>query len=426
MFNVRYNLLAIYQTVLGLLISLLLLKLFGVSSKADAYLIGANVLGSLQFVHSMCIEQFIFVYHDLKTADRQSAKDFYHTAMSFSLVSGVLFCLLYLLAIDPLISLFAFGIDAERHQLLRKVLQIMFIGVVFDSVNAVIQRLLQAEMKFSIPYVLNSLQALLTTILLGYLVVTGNESLELIAGAKTAGISVAFLAGLVVVHRMGFPFRFRLRHPSLGSFLRDSITMRFGQNIRNFLINPITNNILALLPTGYASYFYYAQRLHAITNHVVIGPSYTVLNSRVSMHWAGKNLAGIKADIRKFLPPAVSIFLIVTAFAALLIPAAFRMIGSRNLSQQDIQYIQHLFLALTPWYLIGLVESPFISVSIASRRSMIFIATNSAFILAYFSLSILMTPRFGIFAIPIATGIAQLINLATFTAFALTLLKENG
>ena len=168
----------------------------------------------------------------------------------------------------------------------------MFIGVIFDSANAVNQRLLQAEMKFSIPYVLNSLQALLTTLLLGYLVVTGNTSIELIAGARTAGICIAFLAGLAVAGRMGFPFRFRLRHPAFGSFVRNSITMSFGQNIRNFLINPITNNILALLPTGYASYFYYAQRLHTISNHVVIGPSYTVLNSRVSMHWAGKNLRG--------------------------------------------------------------------------------------------------------------------------------------
>ena len=426
MFNVRYNVLAIYQVVLGLLNSLLLLKVFGVSSKSDAYLIGANVLGSLQFVHSICIEQFLFVYHDLKVMDRQSAKEFYHSAVSFSLLSGVFFYLLYVLAIDPLISLFAFGIDVERYQLLRKVLHIMFIGVVFDSVNAVNQRLLQAEMKFSIPYVLNSLQALLTTLLLGYLVVTGNTSIELIAGARTAGICVAFLAGLAVASRMGFPFRFRLRHPAFRSFVRNSITMAFGQNIRNFLINPITNNILALLPTGYASYFYYAQRLHTISNHVVIGPSYTVLNSRVSMHWAGKNLEGIKADIRKFLPPAVLTFTIITTFAVLLIPSAFRMIGSRNLSQQDIQYIQHLFLALAPWYLIGLIESPFISVSIASKRSMVFIATNSVFILTYFSLSTLMTPRFGIYTIPIAVAIAQLVNLTTFTVFALKLLKEKG
>jgi peptidoglycan biosynthesis protein MviN/MurJ (putative lipid II flippase) len=202
--------------------------------------------------------------------------------------------------------------------------------------------------------------------------------------------------------------------------------MRLGQNIHNFLINPITNNILALLPTGYASYFYYAQRLHTINNNIVIGPSYTVLNSRVSIHWAGKNLAGIKADIRKFLPPAVLTFMVTTTFAVFLIPTAFRVVGSRHLSQHDIQYIQHLFLALAPWYLIGLVESPFISVCLASKRSMVFIATNSFFIVAYFSLSILMTPQFGIYTIPIAMASAQLINLTAFTVFALTLLKEKG
>jgi hypothetical protein len=426
MFNIRYNALAMYQVALGLLNSLLLMKVFGVSGEADAYLIALSIATSLQYVQLMFVEQFLFFYHDLKIVDRQGAKEFYHTAVTFSLLSGVILFPLFVLAVHPLISLFAFGIDPERYLLLRKILNIMFLGVIVDSANVVNQRLLNAEMKFSIPYVLGSLQALLTALLLVYLIVTGQTGIELIAGARAAGACVACLAGFAVVGRMGFRFRLSLRHPSLIPFVKNSLAMRFGHNIQNFLVHPITNNILALLPSGFASIFYYAQRLHTVIGSVVVAPGYTVLQAKVSLQWAERNKAGIKSDIMRFLPSAAALFAIATTVVLFLIPVVLGLLGSRSMQPRDIRYIQSLFLALTPWSLVVLLESPFLSVSVASKKSIVFIATNSVFIVTYFSLSLLMAGQFGIYTIPAAMGIAQVLNLATFATFSWMLLKDNG
>jgi len=38
--------------------------------------------------------------------------------------------------------------------------------------------------------------------------------------------------------------------------MKNSLAMRFGHNLHNFLFKPITSNILSSLPSGYASYFY--------------------------------------------------------------------------------------------------------------------------------------------------------------------------
>jgi hypothetical protein len=48
------------------------------------------------------------------------------------------------------------------------------------------------------------------------------------------------------------------------------------------------------------------------------------------------------------------------------------------------------------------------------------------FIVTYFSLSLLMAGQFGIYTIPAAMGIAQVLNLATFATFSWMLLKDNG
>ena len=42
----------------------------------------------------------------------------------------------------------------------------------------------------------------------------------------------------------------------MNNFIKNSLSMKFGHNIHNILYVPITNNILALLPIGFASYFY--------------------------------------------------------------------------------------------------------------------------------------------------------------------------
>lgn len=414
-----------YQVLLGLLSSILMLRVFGVSAKADSYLIACSIITSLQLIQIMFVEQFMVFYNDLKVKDRESAREFYNTAITFSIFSGILFYIVFALSVHPLISLFAFGIDAERFLLLEKILQILFIGTIFDSVNMINQRLLNAEMRFSVPYILSSFQTLFTVLLLVYLTVTGNPGIELVAGARTFGAFFTCLTGLVVLGRMGFPFRYRLHHPSLKPFVKNSLAMRFGCNIHNILINPITNNILALLPSGFASCFYYAQRLHQVVNNVVVGPSYSVFNSRVSRFWSEQNISGIKSDIRKFLPSATIFFLIAAALMYFLIPTVLGMVGSRFLSGGDVEMIQLLFLTLAPWYLVALVESPFLSVSIASKRSAIFIASNTLFIATYFLLTLLLAKRFGVYTIPIGMTIAQIINLASFTIFCMSLLKED-
>lgn len=425
MFNLKYNFIALYQVILGLLSSVLMLRVFGVTAKADSYLIACSIIASLQLIQIMFVEQFMVFYNDLKVGNRESAKEFYNTAVTFSLLSGALFYVVFALSVHPLIKLFAFGIDGERYLQLENILQILFIGIIMDAANVINQRLLNAEMRFALPAILNSLQSLLTVLLLAYLLVTNTSSIELIAGARIAGTLITSLAGFAVVRRMGFPLRFRFHHPELKAFMKNSLAMRFGHNLHNFLFNPITSNILSSLPSGYASYFYYAQRLQQIVNSVVVGPSAAVFQSRISKFWSQQNIAEIKTNVRKYLPAVTLAFVCSSLLVYFFIPVALSLVASNHLAAKDMAYIQLLFLALSLWQLIVLMESPFVAVGVASKKSGIFIITNTIFIATYFIASFMLVKPVGIYAIPFGATIGQIVNLVFYMSFCMTLLKVN-
>ncbi len=423
MFNLKYNVLAMYQVVLGLLSSVLMLRVFGVSAQADTYLIACSIIASLQFIQIMFVEQFMFFYNDLKVQSRSSAQEFYNTAVTFSILTGVLFYILFTLSTAPLIKLFAFGLEGERFLLLKNILQILFVSTIMDSANVINQRLLNAEMRFSVSAIINSFQALFTVLLLLYLLVTVTSSIELIAGARITGSIVTCLAGFFVVRRLGFPFRLRFRHPAMKAFLRNSLAMRFGHNLHNFLFNPITSNILSTLPNGYASYFYYAQRLQQIVGNVVVGPSYAVYQSKISTFWSQQDVAEIKRTIKKYLPVVTLAFVCSSLVMYFSIPTALGLVGSNRLTAFDTAYIQLMFLALSMWQLVVLVESPFVAVGVASKKSGIFIITNSLFIATYFISTILLANTAGIYSIPFGAVIGQMVNLVFYMSFCMTLLK---
>src|SRR6185369_13884104 len=114
MFKLKYNAIALYQVLIGLLSSVMMVRVFGVSEQADAYLIACSIIASLQLIQIMFVEQFMFFYNDLKVQSCENARNFYNAAISISLLTGVLFCIVFFLSTTPLIKLFAFGIDGER------------------------------------------------------------------------------------------------------------------------------------------------------------------------------------------------------------------------------------------------------------------------------------------------------------------------
>lgn len=422
MFSIRYNLVAILQVVLSIINSVLLIRLFGVSYQTDSYLMAIAIITALQLLQLMTVEQFMYFYHDLKIKSVKEAHNFYSASITFGIVVGIVTLIILLPSLNFIINIFAHNLDPLRINLLKNILFILIIGLLFNPMNYINQRLLNAEMKFITPYLLDSLYFLFVSISLFYILFTNNLNIIFLAYANIIGLLFAFILSFVLVKREGISIKPKKFHPLMNNFIKNSLSMKFGHNIHNILFVPVTNNILALLPIGFASYFYYAQMIVLGINAIVMGPQNRVLLSNVSSLWSEKKIDPITQLIKRYLKIFVPIFILCLTVAYFFIPLILNFVSSGKLSTVDLTYIQMVFLGLAIWYIIIMAESAFVSVGMASKNSRIFIITNTIFILVYFSLSILLVNKVGIFAIPIAAVVAQLINFIIYSNYSFKIL----
>lgn len=424
MFKLKYNLLAAIQIFIGVLNYALLMKTFGVSAAADTYLMGVAVIASLQLLQMMFVEQFMYFYNDIKLVSKDGAHSFFNFSFTFALIVGIAAFLLSNIFIWLVLKVFAFGLDPARLLILSRVLRILFVSLIFYPVVYINVKFLNAEMKFSLPYVLNFLPNLLVVAAQAVLIVLSRQDILPLCYAYAGGVASAAIVGWLAIVRMGVGFRFSLRHEAAPSFIRNSVSMRLGHNIHNFLFTPVTNNFLALFPSGYASYFYYAQKLVSVVFSVTVGPAHNVFLSKVANLWSSRSIPDIVELIRRFLRMSLLWFVAAGLAVYMLFPAAMRWLPFSLVSQSDVEVIKNMFLLLAAWNFVIVFEMPFVGVGMAARNSYVFILSNSVFITIYFALCMAGRPYLGIYALPLAAIISQLINFSIYSNYASKVLGE--
>lgn len=416
MFNLKYNFLSLAQVLVGLLNYFLLIKLFGVSNMADAYLITSAIISSFLLLQMLTTEQFIFFYNDIKDKNILDAYDFYNVVLSVAFLTGTISFILCYFGSNILINIFVGNLEDERLLLIHTLLQISIIELLVAPIQLVNQKLMNAEMKFSIPYILNIIPTLLVLLSMVYLYFNELDNISLLIYARVVGAFIILPLSFVVIKKMDIPIKFKFKHSILHDFLKNSFTMRLGHNIHNFLFTPITTNILSMLPVGYAAYFFYALRMSTIVNGVIVGPSYNIFQSKFSQAWSKYEIKNSKKMIFQYLKITIPTLVIVSIIGYYILPDALHIITAK-LSNESLSIIQNIFLGLMIWQLIVLVESGSVIVLIVEKKSTIFIFTNIVFSLIYFFISKILFEHFSIYSLIYALILGQLINYIVYTFY---------
>jgi len=422
MFKLKYNALSLAQIFFGFLNSILLLKVFGVSVQTDAYFIGDVIMGGALMVQVMAIEQFMYFYNDLKARDRAGASALYAYALSLTLVIGLsAFAALNLFS-GPIIALFAYKLDPERLETLRRLFPVFSLLAVFNPLHTLNARLLNGEARFAYPYALGIIPSLFSAGAMIFIYFTGRSDIIWLLAASVSGMGMAAILGLAAVRSCGVPLRLSLSHPAGAEFVVNSFKVKLGHNVNNILAPLITNNLLASFSPGAVSYFGYAWKIVTVTGNLTTGPSARMLASSISAAWPLADAARIRGLGSKFTRLIIPVFSVSSAAAYAVLPFALGLVSSARLDRGDIASVRSMFLALSVWYLVGLVESVYMQVCIASRRSRIFLVNNSIFIVIYLVIAVSVKDRLGIYAIPCGLILAQLVSLALYMRSSETVL----
>lgn len=423
MFNLKYNILASLQIAFTLLNAFLLIKNFGVSSETDAYFMLQTIFAAISLLQYMPVEQFMFFYNDAKKEGKKSAADFYCFSLFVSFATGMLFFLCFYFFQDYVIAFFAYKLDALRLRMLGEFVSIYKWSLFFIPLTYICSSLLNAEMKIGYSYLVSMLPTVFTVIVQLLLYNCSSPPMIYLVKAGLAGVVTGGLLLLFIVKiKLGYGVYPIFRHKLSLKYVKNSVAMRFGHNIHSFLFPLATNNFLSAFPSGFVSYFYYAQRIVGILQALIIGPSSRMLQSRIASMWSDNLLGEIKEEVKKYYKFFSLLFLFSAFICYFAIPFAFEIIAS-SVPDSGVRHIQIMFAFLALWSFVLFIESPFDMILISSKNSRIFMAVNSIFILTYSLILFFLKNKLGINAIFMALIIGQSINFFFYFRGALKVLN---
>ena len=414
MFKLKYNFLVITQIILGIVNYVLLLRVFGVSIQSDAYLLATSSLVVLFNLVIFPIGQFIPYYNDMKAKSIKESHKFYNSSIFLALILGLIFVLLINLLLPLVIRAFAFNIDIERYNLFKTMLQILSVGLIFYPINQINEQLFNAEMRFSVPYILSCIPLALITICQITMIHFQNENVINLAIAQSFGLFGIALFGTTYIHKTLIKFKFEKWHYLLKEEIKNSITLKLGDFGWGIAIPILFNNFLVTFPKGYVSYFYYARKILDIANNFTIGPSARILRSKISKCISLKDTQTIKKMSRSFLLIGGCVFILVLIGAYILQTPILNLVTNGKLNIDDFKMISIIFLTLCPWYFVIFLENPFVAVTHMSKKAKETLAINFIFLIIFAPLLFILKPLFQIYALGLSTSIAQISNLILY------------
>lgn len=425
MFNIKYNFLVSIQIFLNAINALLLIKVFGVSPQVDSYLISTSMMTTIQLIQLVFFEQFLIFYTDLKKKSIEESNKFYNSTLLWTIILGIFtFFLLYLFRF-VIFKLFAFNIDTQRLYYLNKISLILFLGSFFVPINALNERLLNAQSKFSLPYILSSLPNFLIVVSQVYIYLLNKNQIMYLAWGQTFGWALASIIGTIFISKKIIPFKFVFYHHEIKPLVKNSFTTQFGNNIYNILLPICLNNFLVSMPAGMVSCFYYAKKVIETLKLFAAGPASKILKTNLTNYWFDKNSKDMKRHIRKFLKGSLFLMLLGILLSFIILPSFLKLISMGKLSNNDITSINFIFLSLCPWYLVVLIEAPYVLTVFIAKKSIIPILTNSLFIITFLIFSITLQSRAGIYTISISAFFSQIFNCLIYKKYATALINEN-
>ncbi len=413
----KYNALALVNAFLGVLVSVLLLINFGASGDTDAFFLIVSTVAALNMLQLSFVEQFMYFYNDCKVQSKNRASEFFVVMFCFSFSVGVIFFFLLYFFNDFLLKFFVLGIDTDRFEIMQQLFSILSFALIFYPVNFINDKLLNSEGYFAIPYVSEFMPFAVMSLVLLITFFNHQVTIYDVAYARLAGLAIGFFINLLLIYKaVEIKIKF---NPKVDFFscVKNSFFMRSAHNIHNFSVIPITNNILSSLTEGYASLYYYALRIIMVVKSVAVGPLYKVYIAKVSRIYSRNSLLEINASKLEFITVSIVLFIILAGLVFVFLPYMLGIIKIKNFLQ-DVDTLVLIYSSLFFWQLAMVIESPYVGIVMASKKSYVFYIVNTIFIFLYASCGFLLKNELGVYSLPMAGFLAQCVSVILFIKFS--------
>jgi len=345
--NIQYNILSFITMLMTFIFLLLLGQHFGMGKQTDTYFFSIMIIAYLNYFIQATWQAMHPYYIKIKVEDSANISQLYSVLLNRIIFFSLIMIALYFLFTNTLIKL-------ETTQ--QNFLNIYIFYILFQNILLFNKAILNLEKYFASYYLVDIFIYGINILMIIFFL---EDDLTLIAYSmiisSTFALSWQFY---LLFHKIDIKYHFQKQHQEIKTIFKNSILLKFSGLLYGSK-EPLFAIIFLSFGDGLYSIFSYANKFATAIFQITTTPTINRFNTNVHYSVAQKKYHEINNKIRAVLFQTVPIFILSSIFFYFLIPYSMPFFFKKVLSTGEIKTMQLLFLYMSFFYLIIVLESPF-------------------------------------------------------------------
>ncbi|MUJ21753.1 hypothetical protein [Aliivibrio fischeri] len=376
------RLIVLFQALLGVINSYLIIKVFGLGITSDTFFLSMAIMFSFYLFLVMPFEQFIFYFHKEKSKKNEDKYISYQYILS--LLVCVIGFILFMILKQFLISIYT--TDSELSVNITNTINYLFIGYAIYPICYVIEKHASSIGKINSSIMLELTPNIGVFLGLIISIFHGIESLSFIFIIRSIFIYIELLIGVFLIKKIKFDFNLEYAKSQWFTSSLYSNKVKLIKTLPTIIIEVMISRVLSNYSQGYISIYYYANRFAVILKQIVIGPSFKIYQNKISDNISKSNIKDMFNNIYTYIKESLLIYTFTAIILYFLIPQVFMFVGVDKLSVDDVEKIKDFFVVLSCTQVLIIIENSisFIMFSMEKIKVMMFsyLSSTSAFLMS--------------------------------------------
>ena len=346
--NIYLNILSLINVGLGFIFILALGQKLGLGAQTDVYFFGLVFITYLETFVNITWFAIKHYYAELRIQDKKSLNSIYITLLNNIILSSVIIIFFYFLATSY------FDFMPPKY---KAFLDVFIYYLVIKSLMSYNKNILNLEQKYASVYLVNIFVYAVNLLAVIFLM---EESVMILAYTTIASSSLVVIWQLKKIFNLN-NFKYELVFYEKNVF-REIFTSSLKLNFGTILYNSKDIAIAAVF-AGFASGTYslysYANKFVGVITAVVTGPIEVVYNAKISHTIAKKEFKKAAKNLLETLSLTSTLFFLSGLTTYFIMPIILEFMLGNNISGNDMDIIQYLFMLLAVYNFLKVIELPY-------------------------------------------------------------------
>ncbi len=365
--NIQNNILSLINVIVAFSFILLLGRHFGMSQDTDTYFFSIVVVTYLGFFVQASWEAMRPYYMRLKVEDRNASHELYSILLNILILLSLVVIALYFIVTDNTDILTA-------NQ--KKFLDIFIFYTLLQNILLFNKMILNLKEYYASYYLVDIFVYGINSITVLFFL---QSDIILIAYST---LSATFFVNIwqfyLIFKKSSVKYHFKFTNSIIGEIYKNSIKMKFGA-LLYATKDPLLATIFLSFGEGLYSLYSYANKFASALFQITNGPVMNVYVTNLNHLVAKKSYKAITTLIKKVLIETLLLYLLAVTSFYFFMPFFLNFFFGDKVTHEDLMIINSLYLYLSLFYIVVVVEAPFARTMGAFKLFNYSLYTNSIF-----------------------------------------------